>query len=274
MYFDDSIEDVIERKRLEKELKTANEKEKRWREELEADAKSRAQFVNVLAHEVKTPLTALLGSARLLAEQFPPPVGSSQYRLMRNIITAADTLESRITELLDLAQLQAGFLPLNVTTFDILGLIEEMVGEFQPLAEKRNISCTADLPAHLPSVLADGRRLEQVLMKILTTAVKYSPPGGFIRFKAGVDDRDVVIKCWNTGPSIIDSSRIFDPYFRREADRGLPGLDIGLALCKELVEAHGGRIWVESGPRAGNTLSIALPLYGHAPDRITKMQEQ
>lgn len=276
LYFDGILEDITVRKRLEDTLKTLYEKERSEHQELQESARARAQFVNVLAHEVKTPLTPLLGSARLLAEQFPPSSGSTQERLMRNILTAADTLEARISELLDLAQLQAGFLPLHVTTVDVLSLLKEMRDQFQPLAEKKNLSFESNLPVRLPPVLADGRRLEQVLMNILTNAVKYSPAGGFIRFTAGVDGKDLLFTCSNSGPVISaeEQVRIFQPYYRREADRNhLPGSGIGLALCKELVEAHGGRLWVESGSAEGNTFGVALPLDGPAPNRITKLQD-
>ncbi len=249
------------------EARTSPAFEKRLLAELERQDKDRAEFVALLAHELKTPLTPVLASSRLLVEQFHPEPGSLQERLINNIIRGVEALEARLSDFLDLTQLQAGAFSLQKTLMDPVSLFNDVAQQFQPLAEIKRQSLTLDLPQRLPRVTADRRRIAQVLMNLLENAVKFTPEGGNILLKTILRDRELVIEVHNGGHglSIEERRRLFQPYCRGEVDRQrVPGSGFGLFLCKRLVESHGGRIWVESDPDKGNTFAFTLPLEGSA----------
>ncbi len=168
--------------------------EKRLLAELERQDKDRAEFVALLAHELKTPLTPVLASSRLLVEQFHPEPGSLQDRLINSIIRGAEALEARLSDFLDLAQLQAGSFSLQKTFIAPVSLLDDIAQQFQPLAEIKRQSLTLDLPERLPRVKADRRRIAQVLMNLLGNAVKFTPEGGSILLKVIIRDRELVIR--------------------------------------------------------------------------------
>jgi signal transduction histidine kinase len=241
--------------------------EKEQRLELEEQDRARNAFTSVLSHELRTPLTPIFASARMLAEQLSREAGSPQDRLIRNILRGAEDLESRLSDLLDLAQCQAGAYTLEIAPMDPKGFLEEIASQFQPLAQSKGQSLAVDLPESLPRVRADRRRLGQVLMNLLENAVKYTPEGGNILLKAVAHDQELMVEVQNSGPALSpeEQQRLFQPYYRSEVDRQrLPGIGLGLSLCKRLVEAHGGKIWVESDPAKGNTFAFTLPLEGPA----------
>ncbi|HEX76962.1 MAG TPA: GAF domain-containing sensor histidine kinase [Dehalococcoidia bacterium] len=241
--------------------------EKKERLELEEQDKARNQFVNVLAHELRTPLTPIFGSAQMLAEQFSREVGSPQDRLIRNILRGVEDLESRLSDLLDMARFQAQTFALEIAPVDPEVLLKEMASHFQPLAKSKGQTLTLELPDGLPLLQADRRRLGQVLTNLLENAVKFTPEGGSIRLRAMTSGPDLVVEVCDNGPGLSaeEQQRLFQPYYRSQVDRQrLPGTGLGLSLCKQLVEAHGGKIWVESEPGKGSTFSFAVPLEGPA----------
>ncbi len=250
---------------LAAELQQHLREERRLRQELEEQSKTRAKFIATLAHELRTPLTPILGCARLLAEQFRPESGSLQDRLIRSIIHGAESLESRLSDLLNLAQFQAGAFSLEIAPVDVEGLLNDSASQFQPLAESKGQSFTLDLPRKLSLIKADRRRIDQVVMNLLENAVKFTPEGGSIRLRAMVHGRDLMIEVQNSGQGLSpeEQQRLFQPYYRSEVDRQrIPGSGLGLALCKQLVEAHGGKIWVDSELGKGNTFGFSVPLKG------------
>jgi len=120
-----------------------------------------------------------------------------------------------------------------------------------------------DLPSSLPIIHGDGQRLEQVVLNLMTNATKFTPKGGNITLRARKRDDGLVIEVQDTGIGIAkdEQARLFQPYSRLNADRQRhPGLGLGLALAKQVVELHGGKIWVESEPGKGSTFSFSLPL--------------
>ena len=233
--------------------------------ELEEQNKARAQFIATLAHELRTPLTPVLGSARLLIEQFRPEPGSPKDRLIQSIVRGAESLESRLSDLLNLAQFQAGAFFLEIAPMDVKDLLNDLVLQFQPLAKSKGQTLTLDLPRKLHLVNADRRRIDQVVMNLLENAVKFTPEDGSILLRAMAHDQDLVVEVRDSGPGLSPEEQqgLFQPFYQSEVDRQrLPGTGLGLSLCKQLVEAHGGKMWVDSELGKGSTFGFSLPLAG------------
>ena len=253
------IRDMTEHKRIEQELQKLYAHERKLRQELEAEAKKRAEFLRALVHELKTPLTPMLASSDLLiAELQEEPLLS----LARNINQGVSRLNGRIDELLDLARGEMGMLQLNFKSLDPLQLLHKVAYDLAPVASSRRQSLTLALHP-LPTIQADEERLYQVVLNLLNNASKFTPEGGEITLRAEKKDTSLIVQVQDSGRGIAkeEQQRLFDPYYRVERDRGhLSGLGLGLALCKTLVELHGGQIWVESCVDKGSTFSFSVPL--------------
>ncbi len=253
------IMDITDRIRAEEKLRRQYENEKKLRKELEDEVNKRIEFTHALVHELKTPLTPVLLSSELLVEQLhEEPLAS----VARNILRGAKRLDNRTNELLDLAKVEIGRLrlePKNVETLALLGHIADdvsvMINKKRQLLERR-------IPEDLPAVYADPGRLAQVVLNLLVNASKFTPAGGTITLSARVEADSVLVDVSDTGPGIprIDMGKIFRPYQMSRTDReSLGGLGLGLSLCKQLVELHGGKIWARSHVGKGSTFSFSVP---------------
>jgi len=257
-----NFHDVTERVKAEEKVQRLYEKEKKLRQELEAEMKKRIEFTRALAHELKTPLTPVVMSSQLLTSELKD---ETLLRVAQNISRGAANLNSRIDELLDLARGEMGMLHLKPEQVDALQLLRELVEEVAPVPANREQSLVSKLPPSLPSVWCDRVRLRQIVLNLLNNAFKFTPEGGKITLGAREDDGNLVVEVKDTGPGIAEEEqqRLFDPYHRIDSDRErFSGLGLGLALCKTLVELHRGRIWVESRAGRGSTFGFSLPLEG------------
>jgi signal transduction histidine kinase len=220
------------------------------------------RFIDTLAHELKTPLTSIIAGAGLLAEELNPSVDDSIRRLIQTIIRNADTLEHRLAELLDIVKTGSGSLRLQPEPVDIRSLVQGVVLQVSPFIQAKNQNLSTEISEGLPIFSGDGPKLEQVLINLLNNASKFTPHGGRIIVRARPDSNGAVISVKDNGIGIAKNEhpRLFKPYSRIDADRQQhPGLGLGLALAKQVVELHGGRIWVESEPGAGSTFFFTLP---------------
>jgi len=259
-----NFRDITERKRSEEKLQQMYEQEKELRQQLEAEMRKRVEFTRTLAHELKTPLTSVLASSESLLVKL---TDEQLQGLARNISRGASNLDSRIDELLDLARGEVGMLELKIEPVDMLQVLRDAVEYMSPVAASQGQSLIAELPSSLPLVRGDSNRLHQVVMNLLGNALKFTPGDGRIRLTAKSRDGSIVVEVRDTGPGIAkeDRDRLFEPYHRLGSDRGhLSGLGLGLALCKTLVELHGGEIWVRSRVGKGSTFGFSIPLKGAA----------
>ena len=246
--------------RSEEELRKAYEQERRLRQELEAEMRRRVEFTRALVHELKTPLTPVLAASDVLVAKLQEEPLLS---FARNINRGASNLNKRIDELLDLARSEMGVLQIKPKPVEPLQLLHEVAGEMAPVASSYGQSLTLDLPPSLAPIRADRERLRQIVLNLLNNASKFTPEGGGITLRAKEKDAFLIVEVQDTGPGISDEEqqRLFKPYYRRESDREhLSGLGLGLALCKPLVELHGGQIWMESQEGKGSTFSFSMPL--------------
>ena len=253
-------EDITERKRVEEQIQALYQQEKALRQELEAEIKKRIEFSRALVHELKTPLTPIVASSDLLVDYLKE---QPAHDIARNIYRGAQNLSKRIDELLDLSRAELGMIKLNLKSVDLNEMLRRIADEMTPMIIEQNKSLGLELPFPLPSVTADGERLEQVVMNLLTNANKFTDERGKITLRAKQEGDMVTVSVSDNGPGINKKirERLFDPYYRDESDRQrLSGLGLGLALCKTLVELHGGRIWVETATGKGSTFSFSIPL--------------
>jgi len=221
------------------------------------------RFIDTLSHELKTPLTSIIAAAGLLAEELEASGDSSHQRLIQTIIQNANTLETRLAELLDIVKTGSGEIQLQLEPVDIKSLLRGTGMQISPLIQGKGQHLDIDLPPSLPIIRGDGQRLEQVVLNLLNNATKFSAEGCNIVLKARSLDTEIIVEVQDSGIGIApeEQPRLFKPYSRLNADRQRhPGLGLGLALAKQVVELHGGRIWVKSEPGKGSVFSFSLPL--------------
>ena len=221
------------------------------------------RFIDTLSHELKTPLTSIIAAAGLLAEELQSAGDKSHQRLIQTIIQNANTLETRLAELLDIVKTGTGEIQLQLEPVDIKSLLRGTGMQISPLIQGKGQYLDIDLPPSLPIIRGDGHRLEQVVLILLNNATKFSEEGCNIVLKARSHDTEIVVEVRDSGIGIApeEQPRLFKPYSRLDADRQRhPGLGLGLALAKQVVELHGGKIWVESKPGKGSTFYFSLPL--------------
>ena len=161
---------------------------------------------------------------------------------------------------MELGRLRAGRLLLDLRPTDLRGVIDQAVDEVRPLAEPAQLQIDVVVPADLPLITADAGRVQQILVNLLGNAVRFTPPGGRISVVARMEHSEATVRVADTGVGIPSDlvANIFDPY--EQAHRGRGGSGIGLMVVRSLVEAHGGRVWVESEEGRGSCFTFTLPV--------------
>jgi len=254
------LRDITRRKMADERLQEAYERERDVRGQLEAEIEKRTELTWALVHELKTPVTSLMASSEMLALELPE---GPLHRLATNVNRSGSILSLRIGQLLDVARVEMGALELSLAQMDPLQFLQEVVDIMAPVSARGGQTLTADLPTCLPLITADDDRLRQVVQNLLGNALKFTPQGGTILLRAREKDSSLVVEVEDTGPGISpeDQERVFELYYRGRGTRDQPiGLGIGLALCKTLVEHHGGKIWLQSEKGKGSTFGFSIPL--------------
>jgi len=218
-------------------------------------------FISVISHELKTPVALIKGYADTLRREdacWDPDITQESLTV---IVEEADRLNQLIDNLLDASRLQAGALPLEMDQVALDALAERVAHHFRVQTQDHVFVC--DFPPSFPVARGDPSRLEQVLDNLVSNAIKYSPEGGTIEIsgRALPDEVIVTVSDQGVGIPLEDQPRVFERFFRgaRERRQSTPGAGLGLYLTKAIVEAHGGRIWVESSSEHGTAISFAIP---------------
>ncbi|HWQ16171.1 MAG TPA: response regulator [Roseiflexaceae bacterium] len=221
----------------------------------------KSDFVALVSHELRTPLAAIKGASETIRRGVAARDPARVREFMQIIDEQSDRLQELIDNLLSLSQLEAGALRLRREQIPLPPLIQSVLRRQRERAG--GLRLQADLPAHLPPVSADPRRIEQVLSNLIDNARKFSPAGGVITVCATLDGGMVRVGVRDQGPGIAPSERerIFERFYQsaQPATRSVGGTGMGLAICKALVEAHGGQIWAERAPGGGALLQFTLP---------------
>jgi signal transduction histidine kinase len=220
------------------------------------------RFIDTLSHELKTPLTSIIAAAGLLEEELQDTADETHRKLMQTIIRNANSLETRLVELLDIVKTGSGKLQLQFEPVDIKSLVLGTCMQISPLIHNKGQKLNTEIPDFVPLIQADSQQLEQVLLNLMNNASKFTPDGGIITVRIKKQEAGLVIEVSDNGIGIPkdQQDRLFKPYSRIQADRQRhPGLGLGLALSKQIIELHGGRIWVDSDANKGSVFSFFLP---------------
>ncbi len=237
------------------------ERERQQVEELRALEALQASFVSAVSHELRTPLTCIKTSVEMLEDEEGKAVPAVRRELLETITHHTGRLEALVQDLLDATRLEAGQLALSVQPTDFRLLIERTVNAFAPLVEKKRQVIELELPDTVGVVQLDRHRIEQILTNLISNAHRFTPKRGHIRLSLTEAEEYLELAISDDGPGIPleDQERIFEKFYVVADGRHLAGVGLGLYITRELVELHGGRIWVESIPGKGSTFYVSIP---------------
>lgn len=288
--------DITEEKRLREELKKKNEELEELTERLEEKVLERTKelertnreltranemkgrFIANASHELRTPLHSIIGFSEILLQKTFGDLNERQQKYLNTIFGSGKHLLHLVSNILDLAKIEAGKAELTYQTFPITGVIDEVMMVIQHLAEKKGIKLEKTINNKINTFTADRIKFKQILYNLLSNAIKFTPDGG----KVGIDIEKVIsnsqnvpwalegqkffkISVWDTGVGIKpeDRERIFEEFEQLDSSKSTEGTGLGLTLTKKLVEIHGGHIEVEGAYGQGSVFSIHLPVITH-----------
>jgi two-component system NtrC family sensor kinase len=218
------------------------------------------EFVNTVSHDLRSPLTAILGYVDLLDRV--GPVNDQQREFIHRVQISVESITSLVNDLLELGRIEAGFDSQNeiVPLEGILRYSLETVGG--QISEKR-LNIHLDLPLDIPPIHGNPIRLRQMLDNLVGNAIKYTPEGGEITIEMEMQEEQEILRISDNGPGVppADQPHIFEKFYRASnVPKGVGGSGLGLAIVKSIVDSHQGRIWVESLLGQGSTFTVVLPL--------------
>lgn len=251
-----TITDVSERKRLEKERDELLIKEHQARLEAERANSLRLRFLDTISHELRTPLASIKGFSSTLLSDDITVEAAQQHDFIDIIDHEADRLTGLVNQLFDISRINVGLLRVSKGVIDFCGMIEEWLPQLQTIAKHHPL--TLDCPQAVSAVWGDAVRLEQVMINLVDNAAKFSPAETALSIAVHLREYDIVVSVRDEGPGIPPDERraVFEAFHQLD-QKG--GAGLGLAICKGLVEAHGGRIWIEENQPQGTIVYFALP---------------
>jgi len=231
--------------------------------ELEAASRHKSEFLANMSHELRTPLNAIIGFSEVLSERMFGEINEKQAEYIGDILQSGQHLLSLINDILDLSKIEAGRMELEFRDFNLPSSIEQTVMLVRERAVRRGITLGRTIDERLGSIRADERKVKQVLLNLLSNALKFTPEGGTVDVRATVNDGVAEISVTDTGIGISpeDQEAVFEE-FRQvgTASKKVEGTGLGLAISKKFIELHGGKIWVTSQVGTGSTFTFTLPL--------------
>ena len=219
-----------------------------------------SEVLSIVSHDLKSPLATITMAASLLDDSSRS--ADERAHVLKMVKRATARMDRLIRDLLEVGRLESGHtLPVSPRCADMAPVVREACDAHEALAAAGKVALACDVPAELPAVSADCDRILQVLSNLIGNAVKFTPPGGRIEVAARHEGGEVVVSVSDSGPGLSaeEQERIFDPYWQAKRTANL-GAGLGLKIAKGIVEAHGGRIWIDSAPGEGTTFQFALPV--------------
>jgi signal transduction histidine kinase len=241
------------------------EETKRQARELEKANQLQADFAAMIAHDLRSPLMNISGAAEVMTNGMFGEVNDEQKRWLGKILANSHSLVNLVSDFLDVAKLEAGYVELSQERVDLRDLIDRSLDNFLILAQKKEISLTMAVPASVPLVRGDRRRLEQVISNLVSNAIHFTHPGGNVELGMAQSD-DAHVRIWvrdnGIGIPLTEVANLFEKYRQcsNATESGQKGTGLGLVICKMVVQAHGGRIWVETEEGKGSIFFFSLPI--------------
>lgn len=245
------------------EARLAHQRLEENHRQLQEMAEVKDNLVQMLVHDLKSPLASAMGYMELLGRKGGESFSERHLRYLQNAYTSCKDVLRMTTTMLDVTRMEKGTLALRRAPLDLPCLLREAAAEVEPLLALSGGTVKVDCDPAAATLVADQEILRRVLSNLLSNAVKYSPAGCRIRIEARPGNNgSVVLAVADSGKGIPpeEQEAIFQKYYQLPAHRGMGGAGIGLAFCRMAVEAHGGEIWVESAPGQGSTFCCRLPL--------------
>jgi len=234
------------------------------KEEAELASRSKSEFLANMSHELRTPLNAIIGFSQVMAEEVMGPMGSPRYTgYARDICASAQHLLGIISDILDVSKLEAGKVELDEEEAEIPQIVRDVMQLVAERARALDIAIDTDIAPRLPRYRVDSLKLKQVLLNLITNAIKFSHPGGHVELSARlakngleivVSDHGIGMDKMEIETAVTRFGQVASTWSRRHAGTGL-----GLPLAIGLVELHGGRLTIESVKDAGTTVRVFLP---------------
>ncbi len=246
------------------ELAQQNELLRRQHIALEQASALKSQFLANMSHEFRTPLNAILGYTHMLLNGVTGPVTDAQRKSLTRIDSNSQHLLALINDILDITRIEAGRMPLNVTTFRIPDLVKEVMSELETIIRRSNLTVTSRMKGSMPAIKSDRQKVKQILLNLLSNALKFTPTGS-VTMSATYDarGRTVSVAVKDTGVGIPEDARVqvFEDF--RQLDnspaRGYGGTGLGLSICRRLAQMLSGSIELESVVGKGSTFTLRLP---------------
>ena len=250
-----SLRDITERKQIENGL---------WKLD-----SMKSKFIDSISHELRTPIHSIMGFSSLMMDG---KVTDSETQ--RNFLTRINKLSQKlamlIDDLLDASRIETGEFGIRKRSLSVQRVIGDVVDELFGLALKKGMAIVKDMPQQLPEIEADEERLKQVMVNLIGNAIKFGEIGSEVIVSAEIGNRELLVRVADQGIGISkdDIPHLFDRFYRGDnlETHGMEGTGIGLHISRQIVEAHDGKIWVNSQPGEGSTFSFALPAEGLATD--------
>ena len=253
---------ILSRLELERELRFQQALTEAANRELEEANRRKSEFLTNMAHELRTPLSAIVGFSELLGDEWDERTGGKQQRYSKGIREASEYMAALLSDLLDFAKLEAGRLELVEEALEPQHVVASVLDVLSERIQQAGLKLVTDL-AEVPPVYADGRKLMQILYNLVANALKFTPPGGEVRVRLALQGEALLFEVSDTGVGIRDTElpKLFQPFSQVDASkqRRQQGSGLGLALSKHLVELHGGTIWVTSTAGEGSTFAFSIP---------------
>jgi signal transduction histidine kinase len=233
--------------------------------EVEQASQLKSEFLANMSHELRTPLNVIIGFSELMLDRVPGPVNKKQRQCLEDILSSGRHLLGLIDQVLDLSKIESGRTELKLTEVSLPEVIESLKNTMLPILKPKRQSLTVSLEEKLPPVYADKTKLRQVFFNLLSNSSRFTPQGGRIEIKAVKNGTHCRVSVADNGVGIKkeDQERIFDPFYQLDnspSRQGNSGTGLGLVVVKQIVEKHGGRVWVESQYGKGSRFSFTLPL--------------
>ncbi|MBA7467968.1 Sensor histidine kinase RcsC [subsurface metagenome] len=280
-----SFVDITERKRMERELRERNEQLDVQNEELQSQTEElmtqqqeliekteeveranrlKSEFLANMSHGLRTPLNVIIGFSELMKDEVPGKINKEQRQCLSDVLASSQHLLNLINEVLDLSKVESGKTRFHLTNLALTEVTESLARTMLPILAPRQQSLDVEIEEGLPLVHADKAKLSEVLLNLLSNATKFTPDGGKLKVEAVREDNWCRVSVIDNGIGIKkeDQEQIFEPFYQLDnpLTKEKSGTGLGLALVKQIIEKHGGQIWVESEYGGGSRFTFTLPL--------------